>query len=445
MKSFQKHGLRWFGLVLVFIFFSSPAFGFWWFKSWQDRYAENNVDRLSNGQAGWQVLSPDYRDFHILDGLSLEWDYYSIHDDNGHFTGIIGYLVADPEGRLGGDFSWLVPDLMPSGGNLAINGRFKDNAGNYTVNANYINFGLGVDASADERYWYAQNPEGQWGKLEPYGGGMRLSGESQDYTWDLFISQAWGEGDSPNFHELKNATWEVGNDIEGFLPNEHWTVNPLWPTTYVTGTVTDKTRAETYNINGHGYRENSFGRWAFVAGGWDFWFMSDMNAKVSVGFQTYHYYTDDLDFMDLDFVDNGEAKTIRFYAKDGELGWKHDAWSWDVTSRQAVPKDVHIIADNGEYTADITATIVRMENGVEKLDYFPMLSDATVVTDKYIIQCLYPTYSGTIYRNADNSVVTTFSGIGGGEFSTARSIFDNFDPDAFEQMLGWIYSHPFPE
>lgn len=420
--------------------------------TWQEKYAEDHEAQLRDGQAGWHVLSDAYRKPHLFDGISLEWDYYSIHDDNGQFTGIIGYLVADPEGKLGGRDEWWAPHLMPSGGNIAINGKLKDNSGDHSIKVNYVNFGLDVDASADERRWYAENDEGSYGNLEPCGEGMCLSGRTPDFEWDLFITQAWGPGDNPDYYSLTDQTWEVATDIDlEILNQEHWTVNPLWTTTYVEGTITDRKKNEIYNINGHGYRENSFGRWIFIAGGWDFWFHSDMINKVQVGFQTYHYNTEDLDFLDLGFIDNGTPVNIRFFAADDELGWEHYEWAWNTESRQAVPKDVFVVGKNDDYTVELYATIARDEDGVEVLDYTPMLSNVTMVTRLYVIQCLYPMYSGTIYRNNPdgstdyNDIVTDFGGIGGGEFSTAKSIFRNLDPDVFEAWLGDTYSHDFPE
>ena len=62
-------------------------------KTWAEKYAENNAASLSNGLSGWNVLSDDYRAWNFYDGISLEWDYYSIHDSDGDFTGTVGYLV----------------------------------------------------------------------------------------------------------------------------------------------------------------------------------------------------------------------------------------------------------------------------------------------------------------------------------------------------------------
>ena len=53
-------------------------------EDWAEKYAQNNPDQFTNPQMGWQVLQDDYRAGATgqVDGLSLEWDYYSIHDDH---------------------------------------------------------------------------------------------------------------------------------------------------------------------------------------------------------------------------------------------------------------------------------------------------------------------------------------------------------------------------
>lgn len=415
--------------------------------TWQEIYAQENTDNLANPIGGWNVLSDYYQanttTNYIMDALSIEWDYYSIHDKNGNFTGIVGYLVCDPQGKLGGgDSAFLGLKLMPSGGNLAFNGEFKDGS----RNANYINFGSGLEASATERSWFAQNSSGSWGRETPIAANadgvpeMHLEGLTPDYAWDLHVTQGWPERDEL---PLRQQKWEVGNDLNPLLiGKEHWTVNMIWPTTIVKGTVTNRKTGITYPIDGHGYRENSFGRWAFCFGGWDFYFMSDMEQEIQIGFQTYHFDTDDLDFMDVDFIDpaTGSPVAIRCRASARELGWDHTKWTWDRKARQCVPKNAHIIGKKDGYVVDVTATINE--------HYYPMLSSVTPLTELFVINCLFPTFSGTIKRT-NGEVLYTFSGIqGGGEFALPRSVVSNTTVFLFSSLINYqfykLFRNPFP-
>jgi len=223
---------------------------------------------------------------------------------------------------------------------------------------------------------------------------------------------------------------------------EHWTVNMIWPTTYVKGTVTNRKTGITYPINGHGYRENSFGRWAFCFGGWDFYFMSDMAQKIQIGFQTYHFNTSDLDFMDVDFIDPaiGQPVGIRCWAKNGELGWDHTQWNWNTSAHQCVPKIAHIIGKKNGYIVDVTATINN--------DYYAMLSNITPLTSIFDINCLFPKYSGTIKRTTGQTLYTFTNIQGGGEFALPRSVMDNSFALLFSPLINYqfyqLFRNPFP-
>jgi hypothetical protein len=415
--------------------------------SWQELYARQNESNLRDPLGGWNILSDYYRaDTRVnraMDGLSIEWDYYSIHDRNGNFTGIVGYLLCDPEGRLGGDDP-AMPGLalMPSGANLAVNGMFAGGR----KSADYVRIGGRFDASAERRTWYASDGA-SWGRetpIEENADGvpeMRLEGLTPNYAWDLRVTQAWPERDGL---PLRRKKWEVGNDLNPLRVGlEHWTVNMIWPTTLVRGTITDRVTGITYPIDGHGYRENSFGRWAFCFGGWDFYFMSDMDRKIQIGFQTYHFDTGNLDFMDADFIDpaTGAPVAIRFSANDGELGWAHDRWRWDGAARQCVPEDARIIARKDGYAVE-----VRVDIGD---NYIPILSSATPLTASFVINCLFPRFSGSITR-ANGEVLYTFEGIqGGGEFALPRSIVGRCmylgSRVLIDRAFSRVFANPFPE
>ena len=415
--------------------------------NWQETYAAQNAANLANPIGGWNIMSDYYQSNtttnNIMDALSIEWDYYSIHDDNGNFTGIVGYLVADPKGKLGGSTAFLGLKLMPSGGNLAFNGEFKDGS----KNANYLNFPVGTcQASKTQRDWYASNSSGSWGRETPIAANadgvpeMHLEGVTPDYAWDLRVTQAWPERDALANRQPK---WVVGNDLNPLLiGQEHWTVNMIWPTTLIKGTVTNRKTGITYPISGHGYRENSFGRWAFCFGGWDFYFVSDMQQKIQIGFQTYHFNTVDLDFMDVDFIDpaTNAAVGIRCKAKDGQLGWDHTQWTWNTSAKQVSPKNAHIIGKKDGYVVDVTATIDQ--------HYYPMLSSLTPLTSIFDINCLFPKYSGTIKRT-NGQLLYTFNNIqGGGEFALPRSVMDSSFYYLFSPLINYqfynLFRYSFP-
>ncbi|VVS91548.1 hypothetical protein DBB_11160 [Desulfoluna spongiiphila] len=418
-------------VCFVCLFMTQSAFSMGTLTTWQDRYAEKNEATLKDGLGGWNVLSEDYRKPHILDGLSLEWDYFSIHDKNGKFTGVVAYLVADPEGHLGDPEYVLEPNLMPSGANMACFGKVGKTGSRY---ADYVNFGLDFEASSSERSFFATKPaEGTYGKMVPMRKGdgkpdrLILSGKTVHFEWELEVSQLWAGENSPegfsypDYHALKEKTWEVGHDLHLELERlEHWTVNMNWPSTKVDGWIRDLTTGERMQIDGHGYRENSFGRWAFALGGWDFFFMSDLENKVQFGFQTYHHGTEDLDYLDVDFLDNGTPKTVRFRADQGELGWHHASWAWSPEVFQCRPLDSSIIGINDEYT--VAAYVDIGDN------FAGLLSDVTWVTGAYQITTMFPMFSGTITRTGTEEVVAEFSGQGGGEFSLLKSPVEKNDP-----------------
>ena len=385
--------------------------------TWPEQHTIDYDHVMRDGLGGWNIMQDDYRDFNILDGLSLEWDYYSFHDKDGKFTGVVGIVVADPEGKLGGSETFSALNLMPSGVNFALYGKF---AGEEPF-ADYVPLGLGHSVGTNERSISATGDNGVFLEEIPVAGvggaqdSIILRGATEDYSWDLTVKQGFLD-----YAPLKPETWVVGNDTDTLFDKEHWTVNMLWPTTEVSGTITKLATGEVVEIDGHGYRENSFGRWAFVMGGWDFAFMSDPDTHVQWAFQTYHFDTTDLDYLDVDFLDNGNPVVQRFRADEGELGWIHGDWQWDEDARQYLPTDSTIIGKNDEYTVEAYVNIGP--------NYAPMLSDVTFIVKTYCIFAQMPWISGTIKRTATGEVVATFDGQGGGEFSVMRS-FCSDEPD----------------
>jgi hypothetical protein len=379
------------------------------------------------GLPGWNVLGPQFQDESPLDGMTFEWDYFSIHDGDGEFTGIIGYLVANPR-----QVDDLFGNLVPKGGNVAIAGRWADG----TMAAEYRNFGYdGFEAGAEIRSFVAEDTaSGDFGRMDPDpdANTLRLQGRTTRFQWDLTVSDGW-----PALTAGEDAPEKVSAaDVGALMPEqESWTVDVIWPATRVAGTITDRTTGTTTEVEGVGYRENSFGRWGFNLGGWDFYFLHDPDAPLSLVFQTYHYESTALDFVDLAFQD-GEALVVRrFMAGDGGLEWWHEGWRFDAEARQCFPTDIHFVAQDDDYRLEAVADVGDAE--------VPILSDATAATSKYVIFELFPHISGTVSRTGDGAVVTTFGAQGGGEFSVPRTTKDSMT-DAACAEWGAGFAWPLP-
>ncbi len=422
----------------------------------------------NDGTIPWQIMNPAYPENDAWDVLSFEWDYFMIHNDDGSYSGSLGYLVANPREK---DFLGNIIKIVPGGGNIAIAGKF-DNTGlvsNYQnfdpdknlltcYEANYDNgsechidlineylFNAGFEVTLDRPYYSSlerflfvyDNTTGYIGLELPDNdtNKLRLLGKTKDFKWDVVVNQEWkvlsNKSDLPSGEGTfrKETDDNIDNKILVYPAKQQWNVFMLWPRTRIIGTIDrlDENGIiyETIAVNAHGYRENSWGRWAFNQGGWDFATVSDDAKKVMMGWQTYHYKSYKLDFLDLGFIDpsKDEYQLVHFdnvdangnfVAANAELGWHHDDWKWDKRSWQCVPTTTDVVADNGEYRIEARVTIGE--------DQIAMLSDATIVVAKYFIQIHIPWVSGKIIRVSDNSVITTFEGRGGGEFSNMKAI-----------------------
>lgn len=361
-----------------------------------------------DGLIGWNVMSAAYTQQNANDQLSFEWDYFMVHDEGGRFTGSVGYLIANPRNAGAGGLG----DMVPKGGNAAVAGRFADG----TMAASYKNFGLeGFSASGETRSFDAEDPAtGQYALMKPVKADssgpdrLLLEGKNEAFAWNLEVRQSWKalSGGEHTFAPMH------GDDVGKLFPGEEWNVHMLWPRTVVRGWVQRIDTGERIDVAGHGYRENSWGRWAFNVGGWDFAVVSDETSRVSWAWQTYHHQSVALDYLDLGFVDDGQFKLLQFRADAGQLGWQHGSWTFDAAARQCVPLDTHVVARNDQYVVEADVDLAGRQ--------VPMLSDATAATREYVIMIQFPLVHGTI-RRADGSVVTTFAGQGGGEFSTART------------------------
>lgn len=354
--------------------------------------SEKSLDR------GWHILRSRPGP---LNRLSLEWDYCMVHDRA--FTGSIGYVVADPAVQKR---PWLKRwALLPSGVCVAIAGQF---ANGHKV-ANFLQFDFDqVQLSANTKSLSAHDPaKGCYATLTA-SHDLQLEGRTQDIAYQLTVQE--DVQDLPQNSDV--FTPVTGRDM-GWLPNERWTVDVIWPRTQVTGYINDLSNNQPIRIAGHGYRENSFGQWLFFTGGWDFAVVSDQQSGVRWVWQTYHR-SQDLSYLDLSFPAGGIQKTARFWARAGQLRWRHPHWQFDPAARQHCPLDTVVHAHNEEYIVDAKLTMGS--------DRVALLHKKSWYTQIYVIFALFPWVEGTIYRAADYAPLVRFSGQGGGEYATLRSL-----------------------
>jgi hypothetical protein len=381
-----------------------------------------------DGLPGWRILGADFRDDSELDGISFEWDYFMVHDEKAGYTGSVGYLIANPRQR--DDF---FGNQVPKGGNVAVAGRWPGGA----ITSEYVNFGYeGFQAGAEVRSFQAGPlASGAYGRMtpDPATHTLRLEGRTDRVEWDLRVSQGW-----PQLSANTDQFVPVTDDTLGLLmpEAERWTVDMLWPYTKVVGTMKNLETGVTLAIDGHGYRENSFGRWGFNLGGWDFAVVGDKATGVMWAWQTYHFDSTRLDYLDFALRrPDGTLDLQTFRADRGELGWRHDAWRWDTAATQCVPRDATVVAKNAKYRVEATVTLGT--------DSTPMLSNATDATKAYVIFILFPTVHGTVKDATTGAVLATFQGLGGGEFATARSDVSS-KTDAECAVFGADYASPLP-
>lgn len=374
-----------------------------------------NLENLTHPTAqepplrGWHIVSPAYQKPNPIDGLSFEWDYLMIHDQQGRFTGIIGYFLSDPRNRLQGIF-------LPSGGSLAIAGEFN---GTERV-AEFASFNYQQTVvSAERREFDAIDPlTRRYATLKPLFAStdqpdtLLLRGRTTSFEWDLRVTQDWS--DRNNDFAIVDAPFSPVTATDfGFLPGEHWNVDVVWPRTQVSGQLTYRPSGQQIEIAGHGYRENAWGRWSLVFDGWDFAAVSDAVSGVQWVFQTYHR-SKDLDYLDVSFMDQGQLQRERFRANRQELGWFHQNWTFDGNARQCIPLNTTVTAANSRYQVEAHIAIDQRQVAI--------LSSATPVTNLFFIMEHFPNVEGRIIRRSTGETMTEFSGQAGGEFSYARKI-----------------------
>lgn len=376
--------------------------------------------------AGWNVLNDSYLKGSLVDGFTFEWQYFMVHDAQKQFTGSIGYVLVDPRGRLGETAhvdtltkikSTVFPySIMPSGASVALAGTWGDGS----QFSNYERFSPSYEVSKTDKNFSAENVNQGFSaqlleveKVTADGGIFRLKGTTEDASWDLLVTpdsfEKSGDTSSDPFGPI------TASDV-GFLPGERWTVHMQWPRTKVEGTMKNLKTGETYDISGHGYRENSWGRWNFALDGWAFSIVSDAQSRVQWAWQSYHT-SKVMDWLDVSFEDEGQAQNLRFFAKDDTLRWKLKDWYFHPEARQCVPNSVEVVAQDKNYRIKASYDLTNKQ--------LPMLSKATPLTSIFVIMIHMPYIKGTIERVDSGELIKTFEGQGGGEFSTTRSIWNN--------------------
>ena len=376
--------------------------------------------------SGWHVLHSDYLGLSPVDGFTFEWQYFMVHDASGQFTGSIGYVLVDPRGRLGGVSEsegwvrWRLPvSLMPSGASVAIAGRWADGSGF----SNYERFTDGYEVSDTSKNFLASDSARdltavliEEKKVTAVSGSFRLRGETPDATWDLIVTPDWPDAGADQIGSPFGPV--SGNDV-GFLPGETWNVHMQWPRTRVEGKMTNRRTGESIQISGHGYRENSWGRWNFAVDGWAFAILSDARSKVMWSWQSYHK-SKEMDWLDVRFKDRGVTKSLRLFSKDDQLRWRLKDWSFDQEAYACIPHAVEVVGQDANYRIYATYDLNEAQQ--------PMLSNATALTRIFVIMTHTPKIKGTIINRNTGQTVTTFEGQGGGEFSTTRSLRGGVSP-----------------
>lgn len=394
-------------------------------------------DAWPNPALGWRIVQSDFEQNTPLDIATFEWDYFMIHNRDGRFNGILGYVLANPRGRLKN-----LIEIIPNAGNMAVVAEIDGR----TPVANYHNFGFANSAwSTTERYLSGTDPRnGAQGVIEPayaggplLGGGLRLAGKSTDFEWDVLVSPDMRDRETARRVRDGAFTVASGNDV-GISRHEKWAVDAVWPYTNVQGWIKVNATGEIVPIDAKGYREDSWGTYLLSVDGWDFMVFSEFDPEgVVMSLQTYHKSTQ-MDYLDVSFKDaDGALQEYRFRPTRGELGWNHPSWKWDARANQCVPQNTVIAAQNERYRIEANIDIGSRQ--------VPILSSQTIGTRIYFIQEHFPHVKGTIRDRATGAIVKTFEGQAGGEFSFTKKLTKGARTDA--QCVAWgqtRFSHPLP-
>lgn len=370
---------------------------------------------------GWNILQPNF-DTGIpqLDGLALEWEYFMIHDTKLAFTGLVGFVISDPNGFQQG--------IAPSGGNVLFSGLI----GNKTF-ASFQSYGLKnyTEERTRRSFQGGTRDSVDYARLTPNEDGTTFFVEGQDknYQYNFFVREAFSSRNRETPFGDPDAVFSTITALDIGGPGESWSVDSVWPRSKVDGWLRDLNTGETIPIDGHGYRENAYGRWAFLFGGWDFVVMSDSLSKAKVQFVLQSYYTlprpdgttpgpsTDNDIIDLSFDRTSSSGRVRRIAQRfRNITLVHPTWEFNVASNQCRPLTSFVTAENALWKVNASWAYENRQEAI--------LSNFSVATRAFVIQEHFPLLSGAIFRKRNDGtevLVDTFSGVAGGEFSSPRS------------------------
>lgn len=431
----------------------------------------------------------------LLDGLSFEWDYFMVHAEDPLtgkplFEGMICVVLMDPRGRFenetaphvqefkrvlsaslgvddAGAFMGGKMEVLPIGSNIVFVGKWAEDNGKIMERADFANFGRS-DTNVSGCMMDDLVPEGRCSPsntrtisaakttkdgdckfgcslgMEMGEGFVRITGETAQATWDLQVSQGWG--DRPKIPSKIGRDWS--KTIEPIITGEFFTVHMPWLRTDIQGVITRKFANGTVGQplklkNAHGYRENSWGQWAFtVDGGWDFAvFSSDKHdsqgrGNVQWAWQSYFHEKkgalDNLDVSwcegDLDVVSGqcGNLTTVHFGPDD--FTWSHPGqWTFDAVASQCRASDAFVVGEHaveGGYRVTAHVDIGPSQTPI----LFP-----TVSTIAYVIYEWMPVVTGKVeqcHHKCDNDYCwcewhhraeLDFEGTAGGELAVQKS------------------------
>lgn len=378
---------------------------------------------------GWKLLQPDFDGNSWLDPISLEWDYWMIHSDS--WNGIVAYVIGNPR-RQAPKLDWA---LLPNGQSMAVVGQVP---GRRPV-ANYVTFGYvdphinGLVRSMQASAADGSRADYSWTRLPNGEPAARLKGRSPDWEWDFTVTQDMKARDV--LRPTSGAFTSVyGRDMD-LLKGSEWNVDEVWPRTNVVGTVVSRQTGEVIAVQGKGYREDGWGRYAIPLDGWDFMVFGETDEQGAYGvWQSYHQ-SREFDGLDVSFVDNGQPVSVRFKAVRGELGWKHPQWKWDAEARACVPTNTVLQARNGAYEIDLKVDIGANQRA--------LLTRETVGSSIMFIAEHFPTVHGVI-RRRDGTEVRRFTTRGGGEFAKTKDALP-WRSDLSCTLNGqFVNNHPMP-
>lgn len=441
----------------------------------------------------FNIMGPDFvqaskrsnPDFILLDGLSFEWDYFMVHVEDPEtgkpvFDGMVCIVLMDPRGRfdnttssgnaLAEHLAKLVENrtgvpaklplqVLPIGSNAVFVGKWADEK--IMPLADFVNFPrhltsvsacnmslvepLGPCSVQNTRTVKASKTDQgdcRYGcSLDMSVEGndaIRFTGETKTAAWDLYVTQDWS--DRPPVSTKLGTDWSKPH-----LQGEFFSVHMPWLRTNINGTIRRRLQNGTLDAplhieNGHGYRENSWGQWAFtVDGGWDFAIFSNNQhdshgvGNVQWAWQSYfHEENGQLDNLDVSWCEGdlnvtsgkcGNLVTVSYGLAD--FTWSHPGtWTFDTVASQCKAADALVVGEHARDKGYRVSTYISIKDSQT-----PILAP-TLTNIFYVIYEWLPTVTGTIEQceeKCDNEYcwcewrkILDFNGTAGGELALQK-------------------------